>query len=273
MPILESDMQANNSSSDVVNHDAGQYDESLAGKLSREVGLLAQMPGAALQAAVETLQDPGDLALKLGAAFGTGIGIAAIRNNPNAFGAIFSPIFKVGVGIVEKAGLGVMAMDWGGRIGSPMAATWESGANDAEARKAIGQNVGEGLVYYSVGMAGFASGRSVWSDAFPKSTATISQRFFSSELAGNTGKINGSAFERALAPKNPFESVLPTPKVSLTSSIRSSINSSPLKPFFEFPATLSRDDSFLGLVASSGYVMPRVLTTGDRRNFYDRYKI
>ncbi|MBA4076894.1 MAG: hypothetical protein C0508_17775, partial [Cyanobacteria bacterium PR.023] len=68
MPILESHHEADNSSSDVVNPDAGQYDESLAGKLVREVGLLSQMPGAALQSAVETLQDPWDLAMKFGVA-------------------------------------------------------------------------------------------------------------------------------------------------------------------------------------------------------------
>lgn len=247
MPILESHHEANNSSSDVVNPDAGQYDESLAGKLSREVGLLSQMPGAALQAAVETLNDPGDLALKLSAGFFTAVGIAGIKNNPNAFGATLGSIFKFGVGVLEKSGLAVMAIDWGGRIGSPMAATWESGANDLEARKAIGQNVGEGLVYYSIGMAGFAMGRNGWSDVLPQSTANVAPRLFKSEFANYSGKnLNSPALERAFARQAQALSA---------------------------PTSLSSSESLLKLAVSSGFAVPRVLTTGDSRNYYDRYKI
>ncbi len=248
MPILESHHEANNSSSDVVNHDAGHYDESLAGKLSREVGLLSQMPGAALQAAVETLQDPLDLALKFGMAFGAAAGIAGIKNNPNALGATLGTIFKVGVGVLEKSGLAVMAIDWGGRIGAPMAATWESGANDAEARKAIGQNVGEGLVYYSIGMAGFARGRNGWFDALPQTPAPVAPRLFRSELNGYSAKnLNSPALERAFARQS--------------------------QALSEAPISLSSSESLLKLAASSGFAVPRVLTTGDSRNYYERYKV
>ncbi|MDQ5935360.1 MAG: hypothetical protein QG574_2666 [Cyanobacteriota bacterium erpe_2018_sw_21hr_WHONDRS-SW48-000092_B_bin.40] len=248
MPILESHHEANNSNSDVVNHDAGQYDESLAGKLVREVGLLSQMPGAALQSAVETLNDPGDLALKLSAGFFTAVGIAGIKNNPNAFGATLGSIFKFGVGVLEKSGLAVMAIDWGGRIGAPMAATWESGAKDAEARKAIGQNVGEGLVYYSVGFAGFASGRRLYSNESAQSTSAIAPRLYRSELAGYSGKsLNSPALERAFARQ--------------------------AQALSETPTSLSSSESFLKLAVSAGFAVPRVLTAGDSRNYYDRYKI
>lgn len=248
MPILESNHEANNSSSDVVNHDAGQYDESLAGKLVREVGLLSQMPGAALQSAVETLQDPLDLAMKFGVAFGAAAGIAFVRNNPGVLGSTFDQVLKFGIGVLEKTGLAVTAIDWGGRIGAPMAATWESGAKDAEARKAIGQNVGEGLVYYSVGLAGFARGRNGWTGVSPQSPASVAPRLYRSELAGYSGKsLNSPALERAFARQ--------------------------AQALSETPTSLSSSESLLKLAVGAGFVVPRVLTTGDSRNYYDCYKI
>lgn len=59
-----------------------------------------------------------------------------------------------------------MAIDWAAELVRLWPLLGESGAKDAEARKAIGQNVGEGLVYYSVGFAGFASGRRLYSNDF-----------------------------------------------------------------------------------------------------------
>jgi hypothetical protein len=141
-----------------------------------------------------------------------------------------------------------MALDWGGRIGAPMVATWADGANDAEARKAIGQNVGEGLVYYAVGMSGFAVGRRLYLDDFAQSTAAVAPRLFSSELAGYSAKnLNSPALERAFARQ--------------------------AKALSENPTSLSSSESFLGLVSTYSFAVPRVLNSGDKRNFYDRYKI
>ncbi|CAN5283573.1 hypothetical protein BH11CYA1_BH11CYA1_37970 [soil metagenome] len=133
-------------------------DESLAGKLNREFGLLAQLPMGALAAAQERLNHPVDLAIELGVATAVGFGVMAMAKNPAVFGEAASPYVGGLLKWVDKLSGPAIAIDWANRIGAPMASTWMSASNDSSARADMSRNVGGGLVDYSTGVLGMRFG-------------------------------------------------------------------------------------------------------------------
>ncbi len=134
-------------------------DESLAGKLNREFGLLAQLPGGAVAAVQDRLNHPIDLAIEFGVASAVSLGVVAMYKNPAFLGESAAPYVSGLLKGVEKLSGPAIALDWANRIGAPMVSTWSSASNDSSARADLNRNVGGGLVDYSMGLWGLNVGK------------------------------------------------------------------------------------------------------------------
>ncbi len=101
----------------------------------------------------------GELAVEAVGAAVIAAGFGVMAKNPEILGEAMAPILKAAVPYVGKVGLGIAAVDWTCKIGAPAVDVWNNPSNLAQSKKYLAQNIGGGLVDYTVmGAGGIAGG-------------------------------------------------------------------------------------------------------------------
>lgn len=133
--------------------------DTISDKLSREVELLKSMPGKAVAAASDKVENhKGSIAIEAAIGAGVGLAVAAVAKNPGLMGKEAAVVGRYVAENGKTIGATVMAADWGLRIGAPMVGTWRDKDALEKNKEILGKNVGEGVISYGAGIAGGAAG-------------------------------------------------------------------------------------------------------------------